>query len=117
MGNIKFSEFGTVTDFVNDDYAAGYRGLENKRFQAQQIAKYTNAYDMHEVTFDSSDLNNSKLSVLHNLNTKRLLVWWFDNSWTLQSLSGLLVMTDLNKFEIDFGMDVEGTHTLYYKKF
>lgn len=114
---MKISEFGQTTSFEANDYVGGYRGGENKRFEASQIAEYANAYKVYSVEFDNADLTSYTLTVQHNLSSRRIMVWWFDDDWVLRGLDGLLKMTDLNKFEVNFGSEIVGTHTLYYKKF
>lgn len=69
-----------------------------------------------KVEFSNADLASGVLTVTHNLNTRNISVEYQDETYTKQSLDGLLKFTDLDYFEIDFGGAISaGTHTLYYK--
>lgn len=76
-----------------------------------------NLYNFTALEFDNSDLVDFTLTVTHNKNSRQVEVWYYDNNWVKQSLDGLLTLNTANAFSINFGMDITGTHTIYYKFF
>lgn len=115
MANKKISQFDAVTAMAADDYLGGYRGSVNKRFLSQQVAEYANGYGFYSLEFDNSDLTSYTLTVTHDGNSRQIEAWVYDNNWVKQSLDGLLTLDSVNQFSINFGSDITGTHTLYYK--
>lgn len=115
MANRKISQFDAVADVQSGDKFGGYRGADNKKFDADQVAEYANSYGFNTLSFDNTDLSSYTLTVVHNANSRVVEVWYYDNNWIKQSLDGLLSLDSVNQFSINFGSDIEGTHTIYYK--
>ena len=115
MANRKISQFDNVEAIQDGDYMGGYRGADNKKFLSQQIADYSNKYGFTTLTFDNTDRSSYILTVIHNAMSRSIEVWWYDENWVKQSLDGLLTLDSVNQFSINFGSDITGTHTLYYK--
>ena len=68
------------------------------------------------MTFGNEDLIDYKLNVNHLLNTRKIYIEWYDSNWEKQSLDGILKLSTIDEFEINFGGEIlDGTHTLYYK--
>ena len=74
-----------------------------------------NSFNFFKVEFDNSDLVDFSLNVPHGKGTRQIEVFWYDNNWVKQSLDGLLTLTSINDFSINFGADITGTHTIFYK--
>lgn len=117
MENRKISQFDTITTVEDTDIIAGVRASDNIKPTALQIAEYANLHNFTALSFDNTDLTAFTLTVTHNKNSRQVDVWYYDNNWVKQSLDGLLTLSSVNAFSINFGMDITGTHTIYYKFF
>lgn len=108
---------GTVkTSLANTDRFAlgtpGYAGADNITFENL----HNQVSGRHKLEFTNADLVAFVLTVNHLLGSQNLSVDYYDETYTKQSLDGLLQLTDANNFTINFNGSLEpGTHTLYYK--